>query len=227
LLVSTIDGGIHAIDARTGQSRWLPLLTPPLVSSFTSVHDARNRAASSHSSAHQSSFAASASSSRPFSASVEIVRSPESGSLIQDESEIIIPGLDGTLFVGRSDQPSDLETNTSVVYDVERLPITAREIVDAAPFQAADGTRFIASKEANIMVIDRNTGMLRRALAPKSHMFDSCFEDKKPGNEQCSSSDPKSELWLTRVELIIHAIDAHTGHTRYAICFCLIPLYFR
>jgi hypothetical protein len=179
-------------------------------------------------------------------------------------SMAIIPGVDGSLYygevrrglVGEDDDPEDPHAEHSdgtlrTTTHVERLPISAREIVDAAPFEASDGTRFIASKEATVMVIDRDSGVVRQAMSPKSsnaHVFSTCFDDEpahaataNPGSEhhnphqqqhhassssssssergQKCASDPEHShrrlLWLTRVELMIQAIDAKTGKTRY------------
>ena len=82
------------------------------------------------------------------------------------------------------------------------------------------------------MVIDRDSGRLRRAVAPKSNVFQTCFDDEPgtrghqdeslSGGARCQQRDANNELWLTRVELVIHAIDARSGRTRYARLFVLI-----
>ncbi len=183
LLVSTLDGAIHAMDARTGDPVWsfstgTPLLQSSLVQDVSAF--AREDKPSGSSSASRPDGppattshldwehdhhafgvytavpAPELASDSPSNPGSDIVAVNHTESFHDSVSRVaVIPSVDGSLYFGRvAPQTGQAE--------IERLPLTARDIVDASPFQTADGSRFIASKETHVLLINRHSGLVKQ-----------------------------------------------------------------
>ncbi len=180
LLVSTLDGAIHALNARTGDPVWsfstgAPLLQSSLVQDASApVQEGKSSGSSATgpdgpSSSHLD-WERERHVSRVYSAAP--IPEPSSEYALNSGSNVVavnhtegfrdsvspvavIPSVDGSLYFGR------VAPHTGQA-EIERLPVSMRDIVEASPFQTADGSRFIASKETHVLLINRHSGMVKQ-----------------------------------------------------------------
>jgi serine/threonine protein kinase len=68
---------------------------------------------------------------------------------------LLIPGVDGALFVHVPDSSRPLQ----------RLPLRVSDLVDRVPFVVADGTVYTGSKRSRLFVLDRHSGAVIRTLS--------------------------------------------------------------
>ncbi|TFJ79854.1 hypothetical protein NSK_008788 [Nannochloropsis salina CCMP1776] len=146
---------------------------------------------------------------------------------------VLIPGVDGSLLVHTPGK------------GIQRLPLTAGQLVDRAPFLAADGrTLYTGARSSEALMIDLDAGtVVQRFSGPSAekiaHMIDPRLHTPTlaPAPSPPSASAPPSPhpsrkakrrqlLWLGRVEHRLRAVDSMSGQELWNLTVSeLTPLF--
>ncbi len=148
---------------------------------------------------------------------------------------VLIPAVDGSLLVHTPGK------------GVQRLPLKAAQLVDRAPFLAADGrTLYTGARTSEALMVDLDTGaVVQRFSGPSAdkiaHMIDPRLHTQPPRDDEAptatpstaptvaSSSSKKTKrqlLWVGRVEHSLRAVDTATGQELWNLTVSeLTPLF--
>eukprot|EP00288_Rhodomonas_lens_P008747 CAMPEP_0177738190 /NCGR_PEP_ID=MMETSP0484_2-20121128/26314_1 /TAXON_ID=354590 /ORGANISM="Rhodomonas lens, Strain RHODO" /LENGTH=316 /DNA_ID=CAMNT_0019252077 /DNA_START=52 /DNA_END=999 /DNA_ORIENTATION=+ len=120
-------------------------------------------------------------------------------SAFQNESlfagSLVVPSLSGSILV--------YSAADSIL---QRLPITAQELVDRSPFLADDGIVYVGSKRSDFFYVDSGTGEVERAFIAGGRAA-SMFGQGGHDRDQRAGS----KVLVGRQEFCVTAIDPATG----------------
>lgn len=204
ILVSTVDGKLHAIDVTTGHNLWTFGTSDPLVTSSFQLSGPAGREEFSNNVPDASedddllqSYTERYSSRYDDAqyASYKSHHYDQHDEILPDLYDaVIVPSLDGTLFYATEN-------------GLKRMPISLSQMVDAAPFRTADNTRYLGHKETTVFVIDRLSGAVQRVFSGGGLHEDFCRRE----------SDTFDSVWIGKEQLTIQAISGVTGLPKWNV----------
>lgn len=123
----------------------------------------------------------------------------------------VIPSVNGNIYLHVNGESG-----------VQKLPLTAKELVDMSPFLALDGTMYMSSKQTTGFLVNIHTGkvkcILRDRKQPYSH--DDSAHQTCTTQEAYDQEDAEEDLvFLVRVDYAINAIDSASGRVKWNITF--------
>ena len=228
LLVSLLDGDVHALEAGTGRHVWKVGSGRPLVST-------------SHPLGTRPGPGGGASSSS----------SPSSSTWDAGDGDRVFPGLDGSLFVQRGGEDEAwLKGGESGVAGggtraegalgkIFRLGVTFRELVDGSPSVTGEGDSLVLGRRAtSVLAVDRWTGEVLREYddvasamrGSASSVAASCEDDDSGscvGEGEAKGRDREGKggafaplpsggaIYVMRTDLTLSAIDLASGSERW------------
>ena len=140
LLVSLLDGTVQAVARATGESLWSFSSGGPLVR------------------AHARPARGAWDQRGPGDATDAVALRPSRGG-----PAVVFPGVDGALYTLSSESPNaDSGDETKAV--VARLPVTARQLVDASPSMTRDGALVLGTRTSVVFALDAERGTLLRTF---------------------------------------------------------------
>lgn len=149
VLVSTVDGSLHAVNLQTGEKRWSLDSLTPLVESFAKK-------------SFPSTSEPGAEGGRGRTSTSRELSNPSRPAWWENELPFAIPGTDGKLY------------HASPVDGLLRMHVSVADIVAASPLQDSDSLRYVGSKRTKVFLIDEETGHVHKAFDPdQSSPFDS------------------------------------------------------
>ena len=208
LLVSLLDGTVQAVDHETGDLLW----------SFSSGGALVQ--------AHAKPLDGATWDDPPSDSDVIALRKTRGA------PAVVFPGVDGALYTLSSESNGDAnQPNTKAV--VTRLPVTARQLVEASPSMTRDGALVLGSRTSVVFALDPTTGTLLRTFTVDGVVMhgasatDSDDDDDAPRTfaldpssaKDASSSELHGAVFLGRTEYKVRSVDSRTALERWNVSY--------
>ena len=135
----------------------------------------------------------------------------------------VFPGIDGSLYAYAVDEASADGSGSGALHgEVSRLPVTARQLVEASPSVTRDGGVVMGTRRSVVFAVDRRTGELLRS-------FDTDGTVVHGGNDEgfFLSNDPiaaepeptRDAFYIGRTEYVVRSVDSSTGQERWNVTY--------
>ena len=135
----------------------------------------------------------------------------------------VFPGVDGSLYTLSG---GDRDGADAVV---TRLPVTARQLVDASPSMTRDGAVVVGERKSVVFALSASTGALLRTFAADGTVVHGASDDEDDrdafllGEDDREGIEPGDELrdavFLGRTEYAVRSVDAATGLERWNVSY--------
>jgi serine/threonine-protein kinase/endoribonuclease IRE1 len=206
LLVSLLDGTVQAVDRATGESLWSFSSGGPLVR----AHARPARGEWDHAPDDETDAVA--------------LRSTRGG------PAVVFPGVDGALYALSSESPNARGDETKAA--VARLPVTARQLVDASPSMTRDGALVLGTRTSVVFALDAERGTLLRTFTAEGVVMHAApgdggdedgdvdvFALDAAAAEDASSPELLGAVFVGRTEYKVRSVDAKTGAERWNVTY--------
>ena len=213
ILISTVDGYIHAIDTLTGNKLW----------SFG--NDDENNLAESY---NYNYYKKNNDDNNEFEKSQEEIKLDELYNHFDipinndnDELNIIQPLNSNQQISSQYDNGIVIPSLNGDIYYItdkglERLPISLKEMIHATPFRTEDSTKYIGHKDLTVFVIDRLSGKLLRILS----------SDGTVDANYCNKDQDFDSIWISKQQLSLNALNNISGSIKWNVTLnTYIPFY--
>ena len=207
LLVSLLDGTVQAVARATGESLWSFSSGGPLVR------------------AHARPARGAWDQRGPGDATDAVALRPSRGG-----PAVVFPGVDGALYTLSSESPNaDSGDETKAV--VARLPVTARQLVDASPSMTRDGALVLGTRTSVVFALDAERGTLLRTFTAEGVVMHAApgdadgeadfdvFALDAAAAEDASSPELLGAVFVGRTEYKVRSVDAKTGAERWNVTY--------
>ena len=206
LLVSLLDGTVHAVDPATGESLWSFSSGGPLVR----AHARPTRGEWDR---------------PPGDAPDAVALRPTRGG-----PAVVFPGVDGALYALSSESPNAL-TGDETKAAVARLPVTARQLVDASPSMTRDGALVLGTRTSVVFALDAERGVLLRTFTAEGVVMHASPADTDAdadvrvfaldaaAAEDAASPELAGAVFVGRTEYKVRSVDATTGAERWNVTY--------
>ncbi len=186
-----LDGTVRAVDRSSGETLWTFSSGGPLVQAHRSGADGSGRG-------------------------------DTDGVAIRGRTNpTVFPGIDGSLYAYAVDEASADGSGSGALHgEVSRLPVTARQLVEASPSVTRDGGVVMGTRRSVVFAVDRRTGELLRS-------FDTDGTVVHGGNDEgfFLSNDPvaaepaRDAFYIGRTEYVVRSVDSSTGRERWNVTY--------
>lgn len=206
LLVSLLDGTVQAVDRATGESLWSFSSGGPLVR----AHARPARGEWDHAPGDETDAVA--------------LRSTRGA------PAVVFPGVDGALYALSSESPNARGDETKAA--VARLPVTARQLVDASPSMTRDGALVLGTRTSVVFALDADNGTLLRTFTAEGVVMHAApgdggdeendvdaFALDAAAAEDASSPELRGAVFVGRTEYKVRSVDAKTGAERWNVTY--------
>ena len=189
-----LDGTVRAVDRSSGETLWTFSSGGPLVQAHRSGADGSD------------------------------TRGDTDGVAIRGRTNpTVFPGIDGSLYAYAVDEASADGSGSGALHgEVSRLPVTARQLVEASPSVTRDGGVVMGTRRSVVFAVDRRTGELLRS-------FDTDGTVVHGGNDEgfFLSNDPiaaepeptRDAFYIGRTEYVVRSVDSSTGQERWNVTY--------
>jgi serine/threonine-protein kinase/endoribonuclease IRE1 len=235
VLVSTLDGNLHALDLKSGSYRWSwrPDSANPSLLHASPGNVKLHKVPSQTSSANQIDTAAATAAEEGSEDPAEFETTEEFFQFLKkqqinqekrDEATDSSNNKGSTGSYSKDDNNSNNRVSKSAndpivipgidgslyyssASGLERLPITVPELVATSPFRTLDNSRYFGAKTDRLFLVDRFTGRIYKAFSPQ---FDSTLQESL----EC---DDERLIWIGRSDYVVNSIDGNTGKPRWNV----------
>ena len=207
LLVSLLDGTVQAVDRATGESLWSFSSGGPLVR------------------AHARPARGAWDQRGPGDATDAVALQPSRGG-----PAVVFPGVDGALYTLSSESPN-ADSGDETKHVVARLPVTARQLVDASPSMTRDGALVLGTRTSVVFALDAERGTLLRTFTAEGVVMHAApgdadgeadfdvFALDAAAAEDASSPELLGAVFVGRTEYKVRSVDAKTGAERWNVTY--------
>ena len=140
------------------------------------------------------------------------------GVAIRPTSPVVFPGVDGSLYAYGGESSSSDTTGG----EVSRLPVTARQLVEASPSMTKDGGVVMGTRRSTVFAVDRHTGELLRSFDTDGTVVhgDEGFFVNGAGQSQSDDSQSDSDsIFIGRTEYVVRSVDSSSGRERWNVTY--------
>lgn len=131
----------------------------------------------------------------------------------------VFPGVDGSLYAYGGGDGSG-----SGGGDVSRLPVTARQLVEASPSVTRDGGVVMGTRRSVVFAVDKRTGELLRSFDTDGTVVhggndEGFFLSNESPTEDPTPNDVNEAFYIGRTEYVVRSVDSSTGRERWNVTY--------
>ena len=102
---------------------------------------------------------------------------------------------------------------------VTKLPVTARQLVEASPSMTKDGAVVMGTRKSTVFALDPDRGTLLRTFTTDGTVVHGGDEAFLLTGARASTPELRRAIFLGRTEYTVRSVDSATGHERWNVTY--------